>query len=41
MRQINLKLWQIYPLFGKSNLAQILTAVLLNLSTMTIFMYKL
>ena len=28
MRQINLKFWQIYPLFAKSNLAQILTAVL-------------
>ncbi|WP_159070956.1 hypothetical protein [Campylobacter concisus] len=28
MMQINLKLWQICPLFAKSNLAQILTAIL-------------
>jgi len=28
MRQISLKLWQICPLFAKSNLVQILTAVL-------------
>ena len=28
MRRINLKLWQIYPLFAKSNLVQNLTAIL-------------
>ena len=28
MRQINLKFWQIYPLFAKSNLVQNLSAIL-------------
>ena len=30
MRQISLKLWQIYPLFAKSNLVQNLSAVAIS-----------
>ena len=45
MMQINLKLWQICPLFAKSNLAQIFNRHIKfgvsNLSVMTIFIYKL